>query len=478
MQPTKGEYQRTITAILNSYLHPSMAADLMGIRGELRSIGYRGPIQMVHNSGGMAEITKTRAIDTFNGGPIAGLVGSLEIAKLYGFQNVITTDMGGTSFDIGLISEGQSHFYETRPIIGRWMVGVNMIEAKSIGAGGGSIAAVNEALGHKLSVGPQSSGAMPGPVCYNLGGTEPTVTDADVVLGYINPHRFHGGKIKLEADLAREAIKRKIAQPLGLTVHQAAAGIRKLVDATMGHTIFKETVLRGHDPREFILFSFGGAGPTHCCHYARTVQIRKLIVFPFSPVFCAVAGALMDIRHIFEQSTRAIILKPGRDEVFLDRDLFNRTVDDLAAKAVDTAKSEGLNPEGLIFILELDMKYTNQLRVKRIRSPRVRLEDEAQVRELIAAFGEVETRAYGPSAMFREGGVGIENFILHAVSPLKNMEFKSYPAFPSSPPAEARCGQPGGVLGGSGPGPDDPDLFPGPPALRQHRGRTGGDRGR
>jgi N-methylhydantoinase A/acetophenone carboxylase len=148
----------------------------------------------------------------------------------------------------------------------------------------------------------------------------------------------------------------------------------------------------------------------------------------------------MDIRHIFEQSTRAIILKPGRDEVFLDIDLFNRTVDGLAALAVDTAKSEGLNPEGLIFILELDMKYTNQLHGKRIRSPRVRLKNEGQVRELIAAFGEVETRAYGPAGMFPEGGVGIENFILHAVSPLKNIEFKTYPAFPSSPPAEARCG--------------------------------------
>jgi N-methylhydantoinase A/acetophenone carboxylase len=440
IQPRKGEYQRTVTAVLNTYLHPPMAEDLAGIRRELRCMGYQGPILMVHNSGGMAEITKTRAIDTFNGGPIAGLAGSLEIARLYDFENVITTDMGGTSFDIGLISEGQSQFYETRPLIGQWMVGTPMIEAKSIGAGGGSIARVDRALGNKLSIGPQSAAAMPGPACYNLGGTEPTVTDADVVLGYINPECFHGGRMEIDPDLAREAVRVGVAEPLDLTVEEAAAGIRKMVDSTMGHTIFKETGLRGYDPREFILFSFGGAGPTHCCNYAQAGQVPRLMAFPFSPVFCAFAGSLMDIRHIFEQSNRATVLKPGRDEVVLDFDLFNRTVERLNHLAVDTARSEGLDPDGLMFILELDMKYSNQLHVKRIRSPRPRLESEDHVREMVEAFGQAYARSYGPAGAYPEGGISIENFLLHATYPFKRYEFRTYPVFPSNPPYASRKG--------------------------------------
>ncbi len=440
IQPKKGEYQRTLTAVLNSYLHDSMSEDLGSIRTELRDMGYTGPLLLVHNSGGMAELTKTRAIDTFNGGPIAGIVGSREIARLYGFDNVIATDMGGTSFDIGIVTGGQPHYYEVRPIINRWMVNLTMIEGRSIGAGGGSVAWINEILGGKLEVGPQSAGAMPGPACYNLGGELPAVTDSDVVLGYINPDHFHAGRMKLERDLAVEVIRRKLAQPLGLDVEEAALSVRKLVDGNMGNTIFQETVLRGHDPREFILFSFGGAGPTHCCGYAAAGQVRRLIAFPFSPVFCAYSGTLMDVRHIYELSRRLLVLRPGAEELVLDLDDFNATVEHLAGEALDNAKAEGFSPDSLVFVLELDMKYGGQLHFKRTRSPRLKLETNAQVNELLGQFAEDYSRAFSPAGIYPEGGVSIENFILHAISPMKNIAFPISSMHSSKPGKSAHKG--------------------------------------
>jgi N-methylhydantoinase A/acetophenone carboxylase len=440
VQPKKGEYQRAMTTILNAYLHQSVAENLWSIRKELREKGYKGPMLMVHNSGGMGEVLKTTPIDTFNGGHIAGIVGSLEIASRYGVENVVTTDMGGTSFDVGIIYDGKSHHYEKKPIVDRWMVNVNMIECKTIGAGGGSIGWINEVLGGKLEVGPQSAGSMPGPVCYNMGGTEPTVTDADVVLGYINPDFFHGGRIRLDRELAMKAIKEKIARPLGMDTKEAAAGIRKLIDGNTGNAIFKETVLRGHDPRHFILFSFGGAGPTHCCSYARVCHIPRVITFPFSPVFNAFSGSLMDIRHIHELSRRLVVLPPGEKEPVLDITDFNAIVDRLIRKAADNARSVGLNPEKLLFFLELDMKYTKQLYVKRTRCPRVKLNSREDVLELVCSFIEDFRSNFGPTGIYPEDGVSIECFILHAIYSLKKTAFQSFKADRSLPKPRAKKG--------------------------------------
>lgn len=440
VQPKKGEYRRTMTAVLSAYLKDSAAEDLGNIRRELRDAGYMGLILMVHNSGGMAELLKTTAIDTYNGGHISGIIGSMEIGKLYDYENVITTDMGGTSFDMGVIQGGKSHYSDFRPVVDRWMVNIRMIECKTIGAGGGSVAWINETLGGKLEVGPHSAGSMPGPACYNLGGSQPTVTDADVVLGYINPDFFHGGRIRLDRDLAFKAIYEKVARPLQIDVEEAAARIRMLIDGAMGNSIFQETALRGYDPREFIIFSFGGAGPTHCCDYAQFSYISRVIAFPFSPVFCAFSGALMDIRHHYELSRRVIVINPGENEPILDPAVFNEIVTRLIEKGVATAKSEGLQPEKLLFNLELDMKYTRQLHVRRVKSPRLTLRDKRDVLELLQAFTDEYGKAFGSAGIYPQGGVSIESFVLNAIYPMRRPEFPQSPLSKPNPPSSARKG--------------------------------------
>src|SRR5207302_6912724 len=186
------------------------------------------------------EVFRTTASRTFNSGPVSGLMGAHHVAKTLGYQNVIMTDMGGTSFDVGLVVKDSVRSYDFRPIIDKWMVGITMIKTLSIGAGGGSIAWPNKLLQNQLQVGPKSAGSLPGPACFNRGGTEPTVTDADVVLGYINPEYYFGGKLVLKKDKAVQSIREKVAKPLGMGVEEAAATIRKIVDGNMSSAIMKE----------------------------------------------------------------------------------------------------------------------------------------------------------------------------------------------------------------------------------------------
>src|ERR1700746_1609498 len=197
-----GEYERTLAAMLDAYLQRSMQIELSAMWDKLRERGYKKPLLMIQSSGGIAEVFRTTACRTFNSGPVSGLMGAHHVAKSLGYQNVVMTDMGGTSFDVGLVVKDSVRSYDFRPIIDRWMVGITMIKTLSVGAGGGSIASINPLLRNQLQVGPRSAGSMPGPACFSLGGTEPTVTDADVVLGYINPAYYSGGRMKLDKNRA------------------------------------------------------------------------------------------------------------------------------------------------------------------------------------------------------------------------------------------------------------------------------------
>ena len=297
-----GEYGRSNTAILDAYLQRSMQIELSGTWDKLRERGYRGPFFMIHNTGGCADLFKTTASRTYNGGPIAGLIGARDIARQLGAHNVVTADVGGTSFDIGLVVSDSVRNYEFNPIIDRWMVSTTMLQSLSIGAGGGSIAWINRALGDRLEVGPQSAGSYPGPVAYQLGGTEPTVTDANLVLGYLSPDGFFAGRMALDREAAEDAIREQIAEPLGLDVVEAAALIRRIIDDKMASAIRKEVTLRGYRPSEFTLFAFGGGGPTHLAGYMG--EIPRAVMFPFSPVFCAYGSSIMDVVHLYERSQR------------------------------------------------------------------------------------------------------------------------------------------------------------------------------
>ncbi|MBZ5643812.1 MAG: hydantoinase/oxoprolinase family protein [Acidobacteriia bacterium] len=415
-----GEYERTMAAILDAYLQRSMQIELSAMWDKLRDRGYTKPLLMIQSSGGIAEVFRTAASRTFNSGPVSGLMGAHHVAKTLGYKNVVMSDMGGTSFDVGLVVEDSVRSYDFRPIIDHWMVGITMIKTFSIGAGGGSIAWLDKLLENRIQVGPKSAGSMPGPACFNQGGTEPTVTDADVVLGYLNPEFYYGGKLRLKKERALQAIREKIAKPLGIEVEQGAQIIRKIVNGNMASAIMKEVHLRGYSPEEFILFVGGGAGATHVEGYM--ADIPKAITFNFSPVFCAFGSSTMDIMHVYEASKKITLMEPGTQKLAEDFFGYNRAVEALIEQAKQDLIADGLSVNAAGYVLELDMLYGGQFHVKRTLSPRLSLHSTADVLAVCAAFEKEFSEAFSPFVVNPEGGVFIESFILKAIVPTKKFE--------------------------------------------------------
>ena len=422
VSPRKFEYTRTTMTILNAYLHQSMYEELIGIGQELRRGGYQNPLMMVHNTGGMASVFRSAAVQTYNGGPVAGLMGSSALGRTYGYKNVVVTDMGGTSFDIAMVVEGSTRFYKFAPTIDRWTVDATILDSRSIGSGGGSIARVDALLGDRLEVGPDSAGSIPGPAAYDQGGREPTVTDADLVLGYLSPERFHGGQLKLNQRRAERAIRDRVASPLGIDVPEAALLIKRVIDARMGAEIYKETVLKGYDPRDFVIFAAGGAGPVHCCSYAESAGMSKVVVFPFSSAFCAYGSSTMDVVHVYERSRRFPLLTAVGGHWLEDYDGFNSVVEGLRELAYRDFAGEGFDPDQVRFALELDMKFGGQLNVKRVAAPLERVGSESDMRALYAAFEREFSEAYSPLGLNPDAGVEIEAFVLKASLPQRHTD--------------------------------------------------------
>lgn len=424
VSPKSGEYTRFVTAIVNAYLHGVMADELNKLVNELRDGGYKRPLALVHNTGGMKKASRSRAVLTHNAGPVAGLHGALTLGKTYGLENVIFTDMGGTSFDIGVITGGQIRTYDFIPVIDRWRTNISAVEVKSIGAGGGSIAWINEALGRSLEVGPQSAGSMPGPACYDQGGTEPTVTDADLVLGYLNPDNYLGGQMLLDPDLSAQVIEQKIAKPLGIGAVEAAYRIRRIVDGRMGQEVFKEVVLKGHDPREFVLFAGGGAGATHACGFAPYLEVKKVIVPSFSPVFGAFGASTVNVQQVWEKSRTMKIFQWATQSYSEDIEGFNGIVNELKDLAVRDLMLEGFSPEQIRFRLELDMRYGTQYNLTKVVSPCQNVKSPEDFRELCEAFTAAYSSIYSPEATFPVGGINVECFYLTAIVETGHPEMK------------------------------------------------------
>ncbi len=284
--------RRINAAVVNAYIHARLARLLYKAEEDLRKQHYSRTLFIGHNNGAVARVAKTRAINTYNSGPAAGLLGARETGRLYRLDNLISTDMGGTSFDVGCVRAGEIAI-DPDPDIEGFRCGLPMISIRALGAGGGTIATVVDA---SLRVGPKSAGAMPGPACFGLGGTEPTVTDANLVLGILDPDYFLGGRMQLDVQKARDAIDDKVATPLAITVDEAAARIRAQINRSMGDavTAIKAALALGCRP---VIVAYGGAGGLHACDIAEAAGIDKVIMTPFAAVSSAFGSSLMDVGH-------------------------------------------------------------------------------------------------------------------------------------------------------------------------------------
>jgi N-methylhydantoinase A/acetophenone carboxylase len=422
---------------VNAYIHGVMADELNKLGNELRDGGYKRPLILVHNTGGMKKASRTRAVLTHNAGPVAGLHGALILGKVYGWENIIFTDMGGTSFDIGVITGGQLRTYDFIPVIDRWRTNIPAIEVKSIGAGGGSIAWIDRLMGNALQVGPHSAGSMPGPACYDQGGEEPTVTDADLVLGYINPDNYLGGEMLLDPELSARVIGKKIAGPLGIDVVKAAVRIKRIVDARMGQEVFNEVALKGHDPREFILFACGGAGPTHACGFAPYLDVKKVLVATTSPVFGAYGASTVNIQQVWDKSRTMKIFQWATQSYSHETEVYNSLVNELQDLAIRDLRLEGFSKEQIRFRLELDMRYGMQYNLTKIVSPHLNVKGPEDFKDICEHFTEQYSAIYSPEATFPRGGINIECFYLTASVEVPRREVRPLEIRGAEPPRTA-----------------------------------------
>ena len=417
--PYLGEYERTATTAFNAYVGPKIAAYLTRLGALLKSKGLGREPLVMQAYGGVLGIDDTcrNAVGTIESGPSAGIVGSRFIGAQLGVSHVLATDMGGTTFKVGVIRDGLVE-KDHRPILMRYQLFLTKIWVESIGAGGGSIVWIDPETG-LLKVGPQGAGSSPGPVCYGLGGSEVTVSDADLVLGYLNEECFLGGRMRLDRENALEVLRKKIADPMNMSVADAASGIYRITNSHMSDLIRRATVERGYDPREFTLFAFGGAAPVHAGRYAAELDIKEIVVPLTASVHGAVGLVSSDVIYQYGRSERLSV--PA--EIKRIRDGFTGLVE----RAVSSLRAAGFAESEMHIVRSLDMRYRQQVHELNVPfAPGIAGLSEAELEEIYDRFDELYELTYGPGAGYREAGKEIMAFRVVATGELKKPRLRKY----------------------------------------------------
>ncbi len=353
IQPEVREYWRMSTTVISAYVGPALSHYVEHLVTTLREKGFRGQLLITQSNAGVIapEVAMKQAVRTVLSGPACAPAAAAYLADPLNMNNLITVDMGGTSLDVCLIKDGKPWMRLDSAVGGVYHMRLPLIDIHTIGAGGGSIAWVDK-MG-ALHLGPQSAGANPGPACYGKGGKEPTSTDADLLLGYLNPDYFLGGEIELYPELAEKAIKEKVADPLGLDVVDAAKAIRTIIDHNMVDGISVVSVQRGEDPRRYALVAAGGAGPVHAASLARSMGCTKVLVPRSSSIFCALGSVIADLRHDFVKS---IIVRSNQADPVLLRATFN----EMEQMGNTYLEQEGIPREDRYAVKSMDMRYKGQ----------------------------------------------------------------------------------------------------------------------
>ena len=381
------EYERTNTTVQNAYVMPVVQRYLRSLEEELVKRRFRNVLQIMQSNGGLmtSAIARETPISMVESGPVAGAIGGAMLASMIGCNNVITYDMGGTTAKTSIISGGlpettDQYLVEGRPIL------LPVVDIREIGAGGGSIAWIDEV--GALHVGPQSAGAEPGPACYKWGAVEPTVTDADLQIGILDPDYFLGGEMDISPQLSSEAIE-KIAHCFDISIDEAALGIIKIVNNNMSGLLQSMTVKRGYDPRDFVMVAFGGAGPTHATAIAKELNIPTVIVPPFPGVFSAWGMLMADLRHDFSQTYIKLIS-------VADIEAVNEIFRDLEGRVKELFKRENIADENIVMTYEMNLRYYGQEHTLSISAPSKLTDTDKEV--LGRSFDELHLRVYGHNA--------------------------------------------------------------------------------
>ncbi|TML07783.1 MAG: hypothetical protein E6G39_19035, partial [Actinobacteria bacterium] len=412
--PRIGEYERSVTVLLNAYVAPLVSRYIERLGQRFAALGFTGRFVVTQTSGGVRDATRISRtpVDTLNSGPVGGVAASLDLGRRLGHANVVATDVGGTSFDVGIVADGRLQFAR-RPMIGMYPLATPVVDLTSIGTGGGSIAWIDHTTG-SLRVGPQSAGADPGPVCYGRGGRLPTVTDAAVALGYLD--RL-GGQLTLDAAAARSAIERELAGPLAKasgragsqSVDEIADDILRVANAQMADLVRRSTVQRGHDPADFALYAYGGAAPQYAGRYAEDLGVREVVVPALASVFSAYGAAATDLRSLAE-----VELRPEPLERAVQ--LLPATLADLEARArrdITTDDADAITVERRV-----SLRFTRQVHALAIVLDDTVSSNDIDASALADRFRREYERLVGAGTAFASAGVELVSVAVEARAPV------------------------------------------------------------
>ncbi|MFC1979580.1 hydantoinase/oxoprolinase family protein [Chloroflexota bacterium] len=404
VSPLIREYGRFNSVMIDTYIGPLMVRWYDRLNQRLKDEGLSTELLTAQVWGGVMPHSAMMPIGTINSGPVGGSLACKRIAELLEKPYVVATDIGGTSFDVSVIAKYEAVRAREPPIM-RYRVNIPMVEITSIGAGGGTIAWVDET--NHLRVGPVSAGAHPGPVCYGRSGTQPTATDADLVLGILNADYYLGGRIKLDKEAASEAIT-KLGKQIGLDTVETAKAIFDIQNAHMADLLRLVVTRSGYDPRDFTLFCYGGGGPTHGAVYGQELGFSEVYMFEKSAAWSAFGIASADISRIFSQHKHLVM--PA------DVKTINETFSHLEKEAIDEMVKIGFRPEDVNLTRELSMKFGRQVNVETIGVPNKTYTEE-DIDRICTSFIAYYKSLYGEGAAFVEAGIEIMSFLVHAVKP-------------------------------------------------------------
>jgi N-methylhydantoinase A len=398
--PVFGEYERMNTTIIDAYVGPGTKAFLKSVSKSLAKKGLGVELLVFQADGGCKFISDTDPVGTIYSGPVAGVVASKNLGNTLGIENIITTDVGGTSFDVSVLYRGEL-LYSREPVMERFGVAYPCLEILSIGAGGGSIISVEQSS-KVIRVGPHSAGAYPGPACYGFGGTEPTVTDALLVLGYLNPENFLSGRMKIYPDKAAAAME-KIAEPLGVDCVTAAAWAYKVVNSHMTDLLRSMTLERGYDPRDFVIFAYGGAASAHAAEYAADLGVTQVYIPVSAPTQSALGLALTDVLH------SRVLSDPSR--IPMDAKRFNKNFAKLEKMIVADLEKDGVREEDRSIRYFLEMRYAMQVHVVRVEID-CKTYTDADMDYVATEFDKNYERLYGEGSGYPAAGRFVNSFVV------------------------------------------------------------------
>lgn len=435
--PIRGDLPRLNTLLVEVYAARPSRQQLFDIRDRVRSLGSPAPVRVLTSYGGTVSPEVEWLATTLTSGPIGGLLGSHRMADIYGFQNVVCTDVGGTSFDVGMITEKEL-MTRTEPIMARMLLTLPSLAMDSIGAGTGTMVRVDRAVS-RLSLGPDSAGYRLG-MCYPEGKISvPTVTDCDVLLGYLNPDYFLGGDVKIDVERAYQGIEEQIAKPLGTDVYEAAEGVVRLVETQMRHHLHGMVLGLGYSPENYQLLSYGGGGPLHVAGYVSGLNFQDVLIPSWAAAFSAFGAASADYAYRADRSVDVLISERHEDRTIAVLALADAWMK-IHEQISEEFRRDGLDPETMRFIPSVRMQYVGMLDDLEVRSPGVELDPGEDIDQLIRSFDDLFARIFTRSARSAELGYFVTKAIGVGIRTTEKPVIPTYPLTSGKPSSRAHKG--------------------------------------